>query len=208
MHADFINQVFSYIGYIKRSKNEKFKEHLPILFSALDRFIRILVDIVYKPDLITTEDIFMEQQSGLKNFLNMFHHRKQHKEQWIESIWNHQKLFLDNIDRVLNSLKRRGKIFDYKNDPFHETIVSSCRLYFQEHHAELPGDTDLNFVANCCLKAAHDGRPKTIWSGDRHIERILKSIFSQPHLSNDIPQIYQRANYFPHSYSQIFPDPS
>jgi len=208
MRATFINQVFSYIGYIKRSKNEKFRKHLPVLFSALNQFIRILVDIIFKPDLITTEDIFVEQQSGFKNFVNMFHHRKQLNEKWIENIWIHQKLFLDNIDRALNSLKRRGKVFEYKNDSFHETIVSTCRFYFKEHQAEMPGDTDLNFVANCCLRAALDGRPKTIWSGDRHIERILKSIFSQPRLSKDIPQIYQRANYFPHHYRQIFPEPS
>jgi len=201
MHADFINQVFSYIGYIKRIKNEKFRQHLPVLFSALDRFVCILVDIIFVPDFIITEDIYAEQQAGLTNFVSMFHSREHCKEDWIENIWIHQKLYLENIDRVLNSLKRRGKVFEFKNDSFYKTLVSSCRFYFQEHHADVPGDTDLNFVANCCLKAAHDGRPKTIWSGDRHIKIILSAIFSQP-------QIYQRANYFPYNYRQIFPEPS
>ena len=208
VHSDFINQTFSYIGYIKRVKNEEFKRHLPVLFSSLNRFIRILVDIIFIPDIIITEDIYAEQQAGLKNFMNMFHRREHRNEEWIESIWNHQKHYLENIDRVLQSLKRRGKVFEFKNDSFHRTIVSSCRFYFQEHHVEVPGDTDLDFVANCCLKAVHDGRPKTIWSGDRHIKSILSAFFSQPHLSRDIPQIYQRANYFPLNYRQLFPEPS
>lgn len=207
MHADFINQTFSYIGYIKRVKNERFRQHLPVLFSALDQFVRILVDIIFIPDLIITEDIYTEQQAGMKNFVDMFHSRKHHTEEWIESIWMHQKHYLENIDRVLNSLKRRGKVFEFKNDSFHKTIVSSCQTYFQEHHTEVPSDTDVDFVANCCLKAAQDGRPKTIWSGDRHIKSILSTIFSQPHLSQEIPQIYQRANYFPYNYRQLFPEP-
>ena len=207
MHTDFINQVFSYIGYIKRIKNDKLKPHLPILFSFLNRFVRILVDIIVIPDLIITEDIYAEQQAGLTNFANMFNTREHDDAQWIESIWIHQKQYLENIDRVLHSLKRRGKVFEYKNDSFHKTIVSSCRLYFQEHQEEVPGDTDLDFVAKCCLKAAHDGRPKTIWSGDRHITSILTAIFHSPHLSQNIPQIYQRANYFPFNYHQLFPEP-
>jgi len=208
MHTYYINQTFSYIGYIKRIKNENFKRHLPVLFSSLNRFLRILVDIIFIPDLIITEDIYAEQQAGLNNFTNMFHNREHHNEEWIESIWNHQKYYLDNIDRVLKSLKRRGKVFEFKNDSFHKKIVSSSRSYFQEHHSEVPGNTDLDFVANCCLKAAHDGRPKTIWSGDRHIKSILSAIFGQPQLSKDIPQIYQRANYFPYNYRQLFPEPS
>lgn len=197
LHADFINQIFSYIGYIKRVKNKKLVQHLPVLFSSLDRFVRILVDIIIIPDLIITEDIYSEQQSGLTNFVNMFHTRKHYDEEWIE-----------NIHRVLYSLKRRGKVFEFKNDSFHRTIVSSCQSYFHEHQSEVPGNTDLDFVANCCLRAAHDGRPKTIWSGDHHVTSILTAIFSQSHLSQNIPQIYQRANYFPHNYRPLFPEPS
>ncbi len=44
--------------------------------------------------------------------------------------------------------------------------------------------------------------------GDRHIKSILSAIFGQPQLSKDIPQIYQRANYFPYNYRQLFPEPS
>lgn len=208
VQEDTINQVFSYIGYIKRVKNEQFRQHLPVLFSALDRFVRILVDIIFIPDFIITEDIYAEQQAGLKNFESMFHHREHNNEDWIENIWRHQMLYLENIDRVLHSLKRRGKVFEFKNDSFHETLVSACRSYFQEQQAEIPGDTDLNFVANCCLKAAHDGRPKTIWSGDKHIKNILSAIFHLPKLSKDIPQIYQRANYYPFDYQQMFPEPA
>ena len=208
VNSDFINQTFSYIGYIKRVKNENLIQHLPVLFSSLDRFIRILVDIIVIPDFIITEDIYSEQQSGFTNFVNLFKKRELRHEEWIESIWDHQKHYLDSIDQMLHSLKRRGKVFEFRNDSFHKTIVSFCRTYFHEHHAEVPGDTDLDFVANCCLKAVHDGRPKTIWSGDRHITSILTAIFHSPHLSQNIPQIYQRANYFPLNYRQLFPEPS
>jgi hypothetical protein len=107
---------------------------------------------------------------------------------------------------LLKTLKINGQVFDLKSDPLHEAVVAFCRNYFDDMDKDPPSETDMNFVANCCSKAAHDNRPKTVWSGDRHITRILTALYRTSSLTSQFPQIYLRANYMPLFFSQIFPE--
>ena len=77
---------------------------------------------------------------------------------------------------------------------------------FHDEKMDPPGETDFNFVANCCSKAAADNESKTIWSGDRHITRILAALYKHSDLTNQFPQIYLRANYLPLHFNQLFPN--
>jgi hypothetical protein len=201
-----INQTFNYIGFIKRIRSREYAQYLPILFQELKRFIRVIEEIIYAPFISISEDIYVELNNGLQNFFDAYHARTCDRDSWVEEIWKYQRLFLENIDMLLKTLKINGQVFDLKSDLMHEAIVEFCKKYFHDKRKDPPGDTDIKFVANCCSKAAIDNAPKTIWSGDRHITRILKALYRHSNLTSEFPQIYLRANYHPLYFKQIFPE--
>jgi hypothetical protein len=165
----------------------------------------VLEEIVYAPDIVISNDIYVEQKEGLENFFAYFHGRGNYNIDWIEKIWKHQKNYLENIDMLLETLKLTGMVFDFKEDPLYKKIVAFCKNYFRGDTTAPPSNTDISFVANCFSRAARDRKPKTIWSGDMHITRILKALYASSDLTTTLPQIYQRASYTPHNFSQLFP---
>lgn len=206
VNSSEINQIFNYIGFIKRMNNRSYAKYLPLLFQELRRFVRVVEEIIYAPAISISEDIYVELDTGLQNFFDAYHSRSCDKDSWVEEIWKNQKQFLEQIDMFLKTLKLNGQVFDLKSDPLHEAVVEFCKNYFHDIKKDPPGETDMNFVANCCSKAAIDNRPKTIWSGDKHITRILKALYRYSNLTRAFPQIYLRANYQPLYFKQIFPN--
>ncbi len=200
-----IDQIFNYIGFIKRVKNQEYRPYLPTLFQELKLFLGVLEEIVFAPEIAISEDIYAEQKEGLQNFFANYQGRPNRKVKWIEKIWRHQKIYLENIDMLLETLKLSGQVFDFKEDPLHEKIVIFCKDYFHDEASANPGDTDIGFIANCFSKAVRDGEPKTIWSGDMGICKILKVLYAESDLITTLPQIYQRSGYTPHNFSQLFP---
>jgi hypothetical protein len=205
--ADRINQIFNYIGFIKRIHDKEFEQYLPLLFAELKRFIRVLEDVVYEPSISISEDIYNELYAGLQNFFDAYHNRTCDKGSWIEHIWRQQKFYLEHVDMLVKTLKINGQVFDLKSNPIHREIVSFCKDYYRDHSNHPPEDTDILFVANVCSKAAWDNESKTIWSGDRHIYQLLKIIYEHSGLASKFPQIYLRASYLPFKFIQLFPDP-
>lgn len=203
--SNHIDQIFSYIGFVKRVKNQEYRPYLPLLFQGLNRFLRVLEEIVYAPDIAISKDIYVEQKEGLKNFFAYFHGRTNYNIEWIEKIWKNQKNYLENIDMLLETLKLSGQVFDFKEDLLYKTIVTFCNEYFRGDTAAPPSNTDISFVANCFSRAARDREPKTIWSGDMHITRILNALYGNSDIATTLPQIYQRASYTPHNFTQLFP---
>lgn len=201
-----INQIFNYIGFIKRSRQKSLVKYLPLLFQELRRFIKVIEEVVYGPDVCITDDIYREIESGLQQFFDAYHSRSTDRASWVEDIWRHQKFFLEQIDMLLKAMKINGQVFELKSHPLHQEVVDFCRHYFHDVAMDPPGETDFHFVANCCAKAAADQKPKTIWSGDRHITRILVALYKHSSLTHEFPQIYLRANYFPLHFNQLFPN--
>jgi len=201
-----INQIFNYIGYIKRSNKKHLAEYLPMLFKELRRFVRVMESVVYAPDICISEDIYSEIEKGLHHFFESYHARTNDRNSWKEDIWKHQKFFLEQIDMLLKTLRLNGQVFDLKSDTLHQVVVDFCKNYFHDVRMDPPGETDFHFVANCCSKAAADNKPKTIWSGDRHITRILDALYKHSSLTHEFPQIYLRANYLPLHFNQLFPN--
>lgn len=200
-----IDQIFNYIGFIKRVKNREYRPYLPILYKELKLFLSVLEEIVFAPEIAISEDIYTEQKEGLQNFFSNYQGRQNRKVEWIEKIWKHQKTYLENIDMLLDTLKLSGQVFDFKEDPLHEEIVSFSKDFFHDGTLANPGNTDIGFVANCLSKAARDGESKTIWSGDIGICKILQVLYAESDLITTLPQIYQRSGYAPHNFSQLFP---
>jgi hypothetical protein len=205
--SERINQIFNYIGFIKRIHNKDFEPYLPMLFAELKRFIQVLEDVVYEPSISISEDIYDELHAGLQNFFDAYNTRTCIKDTWIDKIWRHQKFYLEQVDMLLKALKLNGQVFDHKSDPLHKELVAFCKNYFSDHSLNPPEDTDIFFVANVCAKAAWDNEPKTIWSGDRHIHQLLKIIYQHSDLASKFPQIYLRASYLPFLFTQLFPEP-
>jgi hypothetical protein len=202
-----INQIFNYIGFIKRMNKREYAVYLPMLFNELKRFIRVVEEIVYAPSISISAEIYAELNDGLQNFFNAYYNRNRDNEDWIEEIWHYQKIYLDHIDMFLKTLEFTGRVFDLKTAPLHGEIVEFFQSHFNDERRDPPSATDFNFVANCCTKAARDNVPKTIWSGDRHITRLLKSLYSRSDLPRQFPQIYLRASYLPLRFNQLFPEP-
>lgn len=200
-----INQIFNYIGFIKRTDHKRYRKYLPILFQELNRFFRVLEEIVFTLNVTISEEIYLEQKRGLENFLASYHKQAHHEIKWIEKIWKHQKIYIENIDSLIETIKVHGRVFDFKGDPLYQAIISSCKDLFSDISSERPANTDYNFVANCCAKATHDNEPKTIWSGDMHILKILKTLYNKSDLKKELPQIYLCASYDPLHYAQLFP---
>jgi len=203
--SDQINQIFNYIGFIKRMNKRDYAVYLPMLFNELKRFIRVVEEIVYTPCISISAEIHAELNDGLQNFFHAYYNRNRNNEDWIEEIWRYQKIYLDHIDMFLKTLEFTGRIFDFKASPLHTEIVSFFRSHFDDAYRDPPSATDINFVANCCTKAAWDNDPKTIWSGDRHITRLLKALYGRSDLYRQFPQVYLRASYLPLRFNQLFP---
>ncbi len=201
-----INQIFTYIGFIKRTDNRGYREYLPLLFRELNRFLRVFEDVVYSLDVAIPEEIYAEQKEGLENFTVSYDGQPRNRIAWIEKIWKQQKIYLENIDMLVETLKLRGQVFDFGDDPLCLAIVAFCKNFFSRDSAERPGFNDYRFVANCCAKAVKDNEPKTIWSGDTHISRILKALYGKESgLVGDLPEIYLRASYAPRRFARLFP---
>jgi len=200
-----INQVFNYIGFIKRVKDKEYREYLPILFNELNRFQNVFEEIVFTANITISEDIYLEQKKGLQNFFTFYSGRGSRQVRWIEKVWKQQKNYLEKIDTLIDTLMVSGQVFEFKKDPLYEKIVTFCANYFQGDTRGAPGETDIRFVANCYSKIARDGESKTIWSGDAHITRILKILTDKFFAVKQMPQIYQRANYLPRHFKQLFP---
>jgi hypothetical protein len=207
VRSDRINQIFNYIGFIKRIHDKEFEQYLPMLFAELKRFIQVLEDVVYEPSITISEDIYDELYAGLQNFFDAYHNRTCDKDSWIDRIWRQQKFYLEHVDMLVKTLKINGQVFDLKSIPLHKEIVKYCKDYYRNHSIDPPEDTDILFVANVCSKAAWDNEPKTIWSGDRHVYRLLKIIYECSDLASRFPQIYLRASYLPFMFVQLFPEP-
>ena len=200
-----INQIFNYIGFIKRMNRQDYAQYLPLLFKELKRFIRVVEEIVYEPFITISADIYAELEEGLQHFFNAYHNRSRTSRAWIEEIWKFQKIYLEQIDMFLKTLEVRGHVFDLKSEALHLEIYKFCKDFFHDARKDPPSDTDMHFVANCCTKAALEDQPKTIWSGDRHISRILFAMYAHSDLVLRFPQIYLRASYLPFKFEQLFP---
>jgi hypothetical protein len=200
-----IDQIFNYIGFIKRLKNREYRSYLPILYRELKQFFKVLEEIVYSQDISISEDIYNEQKSGLQNFFSSYHRRGDSQIKWIEKIWKQQKNYIENIDMLIETLKLSGQVFSYREDPLYKAIVTFCEDYFRRTTSDPPSSRDVHFVANCFSRAARDNEPKTIWSGDKDITHILKALYDNADLEIELPQLYQRGNYIPYNYTQLFP---
>lgn len=200
-----INQLNNYIGFIKRVENESYNQYLPLLFQELNLFLRIMEEIVYTMNITIPLEIYIEQKKGFENFFINFKNRGRHNIEWIGQIWKTQQSHLTHIDMLIETLKVRGKIFDYSDDPLYETIVAYCRVLAERGNLKLQNDIDVRFIANSCVKAARDREPKTLWSGDQHVLQILKSIYAEMDISSKFPQIYLRSGYEPLNYAPLFP---
>ncbi len=201
-----INQVFTYIGFIKRTDNRAFRQYLPVLFHALKEFLKVFEDIVYSLDIAIPREIYVEQKDGFENFLASYSSQTRNRIAWIEDIWKHQKLYLENMDMLVDTLELRGRIFDCKQDPLYGMIVDFCNDVMGSGDSDRPSKTDFRFVANCCAKAVRDNASKTIWSGDLHIVKILENLYAeQSELKKYLPEMLLRAGYGPRCYTQLFP---
>jgi hypothetical protein len=203
----YINQIFSYIGFIKRIENRNYRKYLPMLYQELGEFLRVIEDITYNLDINVSREVYEEQKRGFENFFSSYHNRRGHNVEWIGKIWKHQMIYLEQIDMLIEALKMRGKVFDYSEEPLYAQIVSVCREFASTGAGE-PGtlvDVDTRFVANCCTRAALDRSPKVIWSGDTHILMILQNIYTIPDIFETFPQIYLRSSYDPLDFAELFP---
>ena len=203
--APKINQVFSYIGYIKCTRNQNLKKYLPMLYYELNLFMSVLEDCIFNLDVMTSEDIFQETKRGYENFRICYKNRTKPEVEWIEEIWKRQKFYLENIDMHSDTLKARGHVFDISGEPLFDKIVSTCKERLESAGDDPPDETDYRFVANSYVKAFCDRKPKTLWSGDKHILQIMECINDDASLKDQFPPIHLRAAYFPHHYAHLFP---
>jgi hypothetical protein len=208
VRSRYINQVFSCIGYIKRIQNLDHKKYLPRLYEELGRFLVVLEDITYSLDIRTSRDIYEAQKRGFEGFSAGYHHQAANNhDQWFDTIRKHQFLYLEKIDMLIETLKARGHVFDCSDEPLYTRILSACRDLPGPGGAAADGmmETASRFVANCCAKAALDGDPKVIWSGDTEVLKLLRHVYSVPGLSSAFPQVYLRSSYDPMNFAELFP---
>jgi len=200
-----INQIFNYLGFIKRLKNRQYRPYLPILYQELKKFLMVIEDIVYSGYISISEDIYDEQKKGIENFFSSYRGRSGSQVKWIEKIWKHQKNYIENIDMLIETLKTSGQVFNYRGDPLHDAILRFFKDRFDRINSDPPSNTDIHFVASCISKAARDNEPKTIWSGDKDITKILEALYVSAELKAKLPRLNQRGNYNPFNYAQLFP---
>ncbi len=206
VNSTHINQVFSCIGYIKRIQNQDYLKYLPVLYEELGRFLTVMEDIAYNMDIILSTEIYEAHKLGFESFLNAYHTRRDRDVEWIERIRKHQMIYLEKMDMLIEALKARGKIFDLSEEPLYMKIVSACREFTDSGEAGPGGgDTGCRFVANCCTKAAMDGRSKVIWSGDVYVLKLLKHVYTLPEIYRLFPQVYLHSSYDPMNFAELFP---
>jgi hypothetical protein len=200
-----IDQVFSYLGFVKRMDNAAYRPYLPMLYTELTRFLRVIEDMVYRLNIAIPAEIYQEQKRGLERFFLAYRENAGRTIEWIGKIWKHQKFYLEHLDMLIETLKMRGRVFDCSADPLYTEILLVCRGCVHAGEGDAPGEKDIRCVANCCAKAARDGESKNLWSGDRHILRILKALYTQSALCARFPQIYLYSSYEPGNHAQWFP---
>jgi hypothetical protein len=200
-----INQIFNYIGFIKRMENKGYSQYLSLLFQELTLFLKVMEDIVYNLDVSIPIEIYDENRKGLENFIKNYPPNSEHQVEWIRSIWKSQRFYLEHIDMLIETLKVRGKVFDFRGNPLYETLVNTCRTIDNTEDEDPPDETDICLIAESCVKAAKDGEPKVLWSGDRHVLKILKHIYKKQDIASAFPQIYLRSGYEPLNHARIFP---
>jgi len=205
VHSPKIDQIFSFIGFVKRIENEAYRQYLPTLYKELTLFLRVIEDIVYRLNIAIPAEIYQEQKRGLERFFIAYRENAGRKIEWIGKIWKSQKFYLEHLDMLIETLKMRGRVFDFSEDPLYEEILLVCHGCVDAGEWEAPGEKDIRCVANCCAKAARDGESKNLWSGDRHILSILKVLYAESALCARFPQIYLYSSYEPGNHSQWFP---
>jgi hypothetical protein len=207
IHSTHINQIFSYIGFIKRIRNHAYRKYLPMLYQELAQFLGVMEDVAYNLDIMLSLEIYEEQKRGFESFFKAYHERRDNDIEWIDKIWKHQMIYLEQIDMLMETLKTRGKVFDYSNEPLYVKIFSVCRDFSMKGRKESGTylDIDCRFVANCCTKAALDQSSKVVWSGDTHILMILRNIYNIPEIYNAFPQMYLHSSYDPMRFAELFP---
>lgn len=207
VRSRYINQVFSCIGYIKRVHDLDHLKYLPRLYEELGRFLVVMEDITYSLDIRTSRDIYEAQKRGFEGFFASYHDQTAHNhDPQADTIRKHQLLYLEKIDTLIETLKTRGHVFDCSEEPLYARILSSCRDLSRSNPAS-DGTMEIasRFVANCCAKAALDGDPKVIWSGDTQVLKLLRHVYSVPDLSSAFPQVYLRSSYDPMNFAGLFP---
>jgi hypothetical protein len=207
VQSRYINQVFSCIGYIKRIHDLDHLKYLPRLYEELGRFLVVMEDITYSLDIRTSRDIYEAQKRGFEGFFASYHHQAAHNHgPEVDTIRKHQLLYLEKIDMLIETLKTRGHVFDCSEEPLYARIFSACRgLSESDPASDGTMETASRFVANCCAKAALDGDPKVIWSGDTQVLKLLRHVYSVPGLSSAFPQVYLRSSYDPMNFAELFP---
>jgi len=200
-----INQIFSYIGFVKRSDNQAYRPYLPLLFQELNLFIRVMEEIVYGLNVTIPREIYDELKKGTENFFASYQQHLGHQIEWIGKIWKNQKFYIERMDTLIDTLQARGRVFDYSADPLYAAVVASCQQQNGANAMPLPDDADIRFIANSCAKAARDNESKILWSGDQHIYRLLKSLYADKDLTAQFPQIYLHSSYEPLNHVRWFP---
>lgn len=202
-----INQVFSCIGYIKRIQNLDNLKYLPVLYEELGRFLKVMEDIAYSLDIMLPHDIYEAHKRGFENFAGTYHDHRGKDVEWIDKIRKHQFIYLEKIDALIETLKARGCVFDHSEEPLFAAIISVCRGLADGAPAGdgASFDTNCAFIANCCTRAALDGRSKVIWSGDGQVLKLLRHIYTIPDICGAFPQVYLRSSYYPMNFAELFP---
>lgn len=203
--SSYINQVFNYIGFIKRTRNSDYQQYLPMLFHELNLFLTVMEDIAYNLNITTPVEIYEEQKKGLECFFNVYRTRSGGDIEWINDVWRHQKLYLERMDMLFETLKIRGRVFDLSSEGLYEKIFSFCSQAIARNHLDKPNKSDLGFIANSCTKSALEQQPKILWSGDKHMLEMLKLIYNDPGLRGLFPQVYLYSSYDPHNHARWFP---
>ena len=203
-----INQVFSCIGYIKRTRNPDHLKYLPALYEELGRFLLVMQDIAYNLDVRLTLDIYEAQKRGFESFFSTYHDLRDRDAEWVCMVRKHQMIYLEQIDMLIETLKARGKVFEHRREPLYAQVLSACRELTDRtgNGPDTAAETGCSLVANSCARAALDGEPKVIWSGDMQVLKLLRHIYTIPGLKGAFPQIYMRASYDPMDFAELFPD--
>ena len=201
-----VNQTFSYIGFIKRSENHHFKKFLPILYQELNRFLSVFEEIIFSMNVSISVDIYKEMKQGYENFLNLYRNNRTRKRAaWIEEIWKRQKNYLEKIDMLLETLKVSGRVFDFSDEPLFSELMLICKEYYNDVPEDQPTDADCRFVVNVNVKAYRDEEPKIVWSGDRHILKLMELINKETIIRDMPAPIVLRSAYYPHHYAHLYP---
>ncbi|MDD5008156.1 MAG: hypothetical protein PHU49_15330 [Syntrophorhabdaceae bacterium] len=203
--SSYINQVFNYLGFIKRTQNSSYQQYLPVLFHELNHFLTVMEDIVYNLNIAAPVEVYEEQKKGLECFFNVYRTRSGGNLEWINDVWRHQKLYLERMDMLFETLKLGGRIFDFSSEQLYERIFSFCSQAIARNNLDKPNKNDLGLIANSCAKSALEQQPKIIWSGDKHMLEMLKLIYNDPLVRDQFPQIYLYSSYDPRDHAQWFP---